>query len=326
MHVNAVGIWNVDPHDAKRIDVRACVLTIFVIGRLVRVPIDRRGRYFLAFPVEDANFLVGEIIRIRLHLWDQIFLDQRGRHGPKRIEIDLGRLGLHDWGLPVDLAHARDVMRVDDAALDGLHRGGGNIDHYKTRAEIARKGAQPDDVGLQLLQSRVGGHVEFAKSGLADSSGRAKPMARLEAFDRGFHERIEGGPHPGDGIEVARGDQALAQRLHSLRLRADLEIRPAGHGIPAAPRDNALIELNRGLGRGDRRRRKDRRRLAADRDALGCLVILPPLRLTGIGVVGPNGQGRQRRSRERHSGYASAYPEQIHARKLIRSHGNAKPR
>ena len=65
-----------------------------------------------------------EIVRIRLHLRDQILLDQRGRHGPERVEIDLGRLGLHDRRLAVDLADARDVMGIDDAALDRLDRGG----------------------------------------------------------------------------------------------------------------------------------------------------------------------------------------------------------
>ena len=122
------------------------------------------GRDLLSVLVEDADLFVRQIIRIRLHLRDQILLDQRRRHGPERVEIDLGRLGLHDRRLAVDLADAGGVMGIDDAALDRLDRGGGNIGHHIASAEIAAIGLEPNDIGLKLLQARRGRHVELGES------------------------------------------------------------------------------------------------------------------------------------------------------------------
>ena len=43
--------------------------------------------------VEDADVVVREIVRIGLHLGDQILADDRGRHRPERVEVDLDGLG-----------------------------------------------------------------------------------------------------------------------------------------------------------------------------------------------------------------------------------------
>ena len=132
---------------------RAGVLAIFVVGRLERVPVDRLRRDLLAFLVEDADLFVRQVVRVGLHLGDQVLLDQRRRHRPERIEIDLRRLGLHDRRLAVDLADAGDVMGIDDPVLDRLDVGGRNVDHHEALAEIAGEGAQANDIGLQLLQA-----------------------------------------------------------------------------------------------------------------------------------------------------------------------------
>ena len=91
-------------------------------------------------------------------------------------------------------------------------------------AEIARIGLEPDDVGLELLQARLGRHVELGEHRLVDDAGLAEAMAGLEALDRRLDERIVDRAVAGDRIEIARGHEALAQRLHPRALRADLQI------------------------------------------------------------------------------------------------------
>ena len=118
-----------------------------------------------------------------------------------------------------------------------------------------------------------------AKVRVVDDAVRAEAVTNLEALDRGLDEGIESRAHPGHRIEIARGDQALPQRLHRLRLAADLEFGAGRHRVPSAPRDHALIDLDRRLGRRDRVGRKHRRRLATDGNPLGGLVALRPFGL-----------------------------------------------
>ena len=107
-------------------------------------------------------------------------------------------------------------MRIDDAVLDRLDRGGGNIDHDEALAEIAREGAQADDVGLELLQPRVGGTFSAVSVSSLTTPVGLDAVAGLEALDRGLHEGIVGRALAGDLVEVAGGDQPLTQRLDRL--------------------------------------------------------------------------------------------------------------
>ena len=53
------------------------------------------------------------------------------------------------------------MVGIDDAVLDRLDRRGGNVDHHEALAEIAGERAQPHDIGLQLLQARLGADVQL---------------------------------------------------------------------------------------------------------------------------------------------------------------------
>ena len=244
------------------------------------------GRNLLSVLVEDADLFVGQIVGIGLHLRDEILLDQRRRHGPERIEIDLGRLGLHDRRLAIDLADAGGVVGVDDPAFDRLDRRGRNVRDHVASSEIPAIGLQPDDIGLELLQARRGGHVEFGERCLVDDARLAEAVAGLEALDRRFDERIEHRSRPRDRIEIARGDEALAQRLHGFRFRSHSQFGAGRHGVPAAAGDEILILLDRCFRCIDGRRRQDRGRLTPDRHVRRRLIALRPFRLTAILFVG----------------------------------------
>ena len=150
----------------------------------------------------------------------------------------------------------------------------------------------------------VGGHVEFGEHLLADDAGLAEAVAGLEALDRRLDEGIVDGARARDRIEVARGDEPVAQRLHARPLRADLQFAARRHAVPAAPGDDVLIFLDRRLCRLDRGRRQDRRRLAPDRQLGRGFVALRPFRLV-VAACRPTprkaqcSRGRKRRARPR---------------------------
>ncbi len=176
----------------------------------------------------------------------------------------------------------------------------------------------------KLLQARFGRHVELGEGRVVDVAGRIEPVADLEALDRRVDEGIEHRPHARLLVEIAGGDQALTQSLHRLGLRADLQL-DGGNRVPAAARNDALIELDRLFGGVDRRRRQRRRALAADRDAIGGLVALTPLGLVVVGLLRAGRQGGEGRAGEGADRDAGKKSASIDARKPSSRHEQAKP-
>ena len=227
-------------------------------------------------------------------------------------------MGLHDRRLAVDLADAGGVMRIDDAVLHGLDRGGGDVDHDEALAEIARIGFEPDDVGLELLQPRLSRHVELGEHRLVDGAGLGEAVARLEALHRRLDERVVDRAVAGDRIEVARHDEALAQRLHPRALRTDLQVGPGGDLTPAALGDEVLILLDRRLGRRHGGGREDRRRFAPDRHFRRRFVALGPFRLIAVlrrrrkrgearkGECGKSGRAKKDAARQPRDGHVAS--------------------
>src|ERR1700730_14576250 len=75
MHIDTVGIVDVDAHDSKRIEIAARFLAELVIDRIERVPINLIGSKLLTVLVENPDFMVGEIVLILLRARDQILAD-----------------------------------------------------------------------------------------------------------------------------------------------------------------------------------------------------------------------------------------------------------
>ena len=67
-----------------------------------------------------------------------------------------------------------DVMAEHHAVLDRLDRRGRDVGHDEALAEVAREGAQPDEVDLELLQPGLGRHVEL-RDGLRLDRRRSAP-------------------------------------------------------------------------------------------------------------------------------------------------------
>ncbi len=133
-------------------------------------------------------------------------------------------------------------------------------------------------------------------------------------------------PHPRHRIEIARGDQALPQRLHRPGLGADLQFGVGRHLVPPAARDQALIDLDRRLGRRHRVGRKHRSGLATDGNPLGGFVALAPFGLTVVRrLLGAGAKTRQRRPGQRANGGAGKKSASIDARKTNSRHGKDEP-
>src|SRR5437868_1514022 len=75
MHIDTIGIVDIDAHDSKRIEIAARILAEIVIDRIERVPINLIGLQLLTVLVEDPDLMVGQIVRILLHARDQILAD-----------------------------------------------------------------------------------------------------------------------------------------------------------------------------------------------------------------------------------------------------------
>ena len=210
------------------------------------------------------------------------------------IEIDLGRLGLHDRRLTVHPADARAVVRIDDPVLDRLDGSPRQVDDHEALAKIAGIGAQSHDIRLELLETGGRRDVERRERLLIDHAAPVEAVARLESLDPSLDQRIIDRSRTRDLIEIAGGDQPLPQGFHRPAPRTDAQLRAGRHSLPAAFRDEILVLLDGRLRRIDRRRRQDRGRLALDSQMRRNFVALRPFRLGGVLLLGLRGDRPQR--------------------------------
>ena len=184
MHIDRELVGHPDPDRAQRI-AGAGVLPQRVIGRALGAPVDRPRIELLSLAVEDADLGPGQIAGIPLHLRDDFLLDDRDRHRPGRIEID-DRDVRRDFRRGVlGVADDRDVAVRDDAVLDRLDRGRGQIDHDIAVAELEIVDLrQPLRAGGQLGVANLRRNIDLLQGGAGDDSGLAQSHAFLEPLDR----------------------------------------------------------------------------------------------------------------------------------------------
>jgi hypothetical protein len=160
--------------------------------------------------VEDADVVFAEIIRLGLHLRNQVLADDRHRHGPERVEVDLHDLAADVRRGPVRLAGNGSVARHRDAVFDRLDLGRRNVGDHDAVAEIAGKAFQPDRVGPQLRQPPLGRYIERPQRRLVHHTVGVQPVAHLKAAHRGVDVGIEHLAVAGIELEIARDRQPLA--------------------------------------------------------------------------------------------------------------------
>ena len=245
------------------------------------------ARNLLSVLVEDADLFVRQIVRIGLHLRDEILLDQRRRHGPERIEIDLGRLGLHDRRLAIDLADAGGVMRIDDAVFDRLDRGGGNVHHHDSARQDRRYRPSAERYwSASCCRRAAAGTLSSVNVASLTTPVWLRPWRAWKRLTAASTNESKTGPVPATGSRSPEATRRSPQRLHGLRFGADPEFGAGRHRVPAAAGDDVLIFLDRRFRRVDRRRRQDGGRLAPDRHVRRRLIALRPFRLSAILIFG----------------------------------------
>ena len=188
------------------------ILLELVVHRLFGEPVDLRRRQLVVLRIEDADLVLGEIIRLGLHLRDQVLAHDRDRHGPVRIEVDLDDARIDVGRRPVRLADHRDVARHHGAVLDRLELRGRDVADDETGGLLGVERAQPRQIGFQLAQPLVGRDVERVEGERAGPPVGRKPVARLEAPHRGLDVGIVDVVLDRGRIEIARKLQPLAQR------------------------------------------------------------------------------------------------------------------
>src|SRR6516225_1766812 len=81
MHVHTVGAREVDANRAQRI-LAARILLERIVGRVLGIPINLRRLQFAMRRIEDANVILGQIIGLVLHSWNEVLAYDRSRHRP----------------------------------------------------------------------------------------------------------------------------------------------------------------------------------------------------------------------------------------------------
>ena len=299
VHVDAVRVGDVDAHEAERVHVAARILAEHVIGRFHRVPVHLGWRDLLAGAGEDADLVFRQVVRILLHLGDQILADDRRGDGPERIEVHRDGAGLHDRRLTVDLADACGVVGDDLPVLHRLDGGGGDVHRHVACAQIAREGAQAHEIEFELTQALLHRHVQRGIGLLGDDAGGVDAVARLEAAHAGLDEGIEHLRGIAAAIEVARVDEPLAQRGD--RGAADAEAKRGGarHLAPAPVGGHAAIFGDCVFGVLDSLRRQQRRHGARNAQAPVGVEPLAPFGLCAEETI----------LRQRRCGGGAAEPE-----------------
>ena len=161
------------------------ILAQRVVGGALGRPVDALGIDLGAAAVEDADLLAREIAGIALHVRDDLFLDDRDRHRPGRIEVDRRDMrGDLRRGM-IDVADDRGVAMDDRAVLDRFDRGRRQVDDDIALAEREVQIGEPARAGGELLRAHARRHVERLQRRAGDDAGLAQAHARLEALDRG---------------------------------------------------------------------------------------------------------------------------------------------
>ena len=159
-------------------------------------------------------WLLVEIVRLGLHLRNEVAPHDRDRHGPVRIEIDLDDLGVDVGRRPVRLAGDGGVARTATPPSIASIRAAGMLQTTKrlprlplrlrSRTRLVRSCASRTAAGTFIALQRL----------LAHDAVDQKAMAGLEAADAGLDVGIEDVGDAGVGVEIAGHHQALAQRRH----------------------------------------------------------------------------------------------------------------
>jgi hypothetical protein len=252
---------------------------------------------------------LSQIAGLLAHLRDQVLADDRSRNRPGRVEIDLGNFRLQQRRLAIDLADAGGVAGRDGAVLDGFHHSGRDVGNDIAVAEIARPGAQPDNIGLQLADTAVDRHVQRGHGGAVDGARGREAHASLEVAHARFNIGVVDVAVAGIGIEIAGDDQALAQRDHAGAARTDAELVADLHHRPAAPGREITIGDDRRFSRLKRFRREHRGVGAGHGVARAGIIALAPLRLLG---ESRQAGGRRSARKQRENGLAAGQAQIRH--------------
>ncbi len=240
---------------------------------------------------------------------NDLFLDDRGRHRPGRVEIDdrnmrrdlrRGMIGIADDG---------DVVVNDAPVLHRLHLRRGYINDDVAALELGMHHRQPRGASRQFLPARLGRHVDRLQGVAVDISGFAQAHALLEMLDGGGEPAVPTRARGVGGRQISLQRQMSAQPEHRLAARAWMQRRKVGR--PTAFLDDmgvALLSPACGVERLRRKRRvrtgrqrrleRRRRRPAAlrlrrDIDGDGRRRLGASAR----GGCGGGGRGRHRRRR-----------------------------
>ena len=208
--------------------------------------------------IQHPDIELGQVSGVFLHLRDDFLLDDGGRHGPRRIEVNRLNACGNLRTLMLHIANYGDKTLLHLTVAHRLHRGGGNIDNNITVAKGKVDACEPLRGGGELAEARCGRHIHRRQRRALGQTGLAQAVAGLKSLDGGGKPFIKNWNLRVFHRQIALDRQPLAQGQHVLGLAGAPDAR--GHPRPAASIHDLGVALGSlGSGKecfGQQRRRR----------------------------------------------------------------------
>ena len=201
-------------------------------------PVHRRGIDEHVVLIEELDIARGEIVGIAPDRRQDVVAEDARRHGPGRVDDEIGHLGLEDRRLPIRAADLHTSAPHDVAAAQQIEPEPRDVDDQELALGIVEHPPHALEIRADLLDARGNGHVQLRERRGADDAVRPEAVPRLKiphAVDE--RPRVHRPRHRrGVGRQIAGDCEPRSQGRDALVAAAGPERRPGRHARPAAVR------------------------------------------------------------------------------------------
>ena len=193
--------------------------------------------------IDHFESLLGERRSVTSLCGQDVIREDSGRHGPRRIQDQIGHLRTEDGGRAKRLADHRARRPGEFFVAQVVDLEARDVDEHERRVEIVQQPAPAFEIHADRLDPRGDRLVQRGERRGPDRPVGLEPVAQLERLQRRLDRGVEGGrverlPR----CEVSSGREPRAQRRNARIVRARLERRTRrDHGRFTASRELTLM-------------------------------------------------------------------------------------
>ncbi|MNC16642.1 hypothetical protein D3C75_645010 [compost metagenome] len=231
MQVNRIVVGEADHHLPQR-TVGPGILTQVDASRVA--PVDTRRIEHIAFAIQHANPVGRQITRIVLDFRNHVLLEDGRRHGPGRVERDVGDFGLEYRRTAHRLADLH--SRTPDRQTVTVHRHlvSGDIDDHKRALQFVQQPPGALHVDPHLIDPRLDRHVQRRQRRRPRHAIGPQVLLGLILLHRGDDLVVVTGFFRQVRAQVTARHQTRTQLSHRHPVHAGLERLPFSDFRPAA--------------------------------------------------------------------------------------------